>query len=169
MKEFHEYLAEARISGPHGIFIKLTPTTDSILTLVDRFPEINVNDLHCTLVYTKEPFYDVKLPELKPDDKWYGAGHKLEYFDGFTKVGFIILHLESSQIKILQKKFFEAGFPERSDFSESKPHVTLVTPAKKEDWEDYMKEHNHILETQPLHLQFVYGGYALLDENTKDD
>lgn len=169
MKQFQEYLSEARITGPNGIFIKLTPDTDSILALVERFPEINVNDLHCTLVYTKEPFYDVPLPQLGINDKWYGTGHKLEWFEGATKVGFVILHLESSQIHILQKKFFEAGFPDRSDFPEYKPHVTLITPAKKEEWQGYIDEHNKVLNDRPVHLQFVYGGYALLDPNTTSD
>ena len=163
MKQFNEYIAEARIAGPHGIFIKLTPTTDSILELVARFPEISVKDLHCTLVYTHEPFYNIKLPELSQGDQWYGAGIELEFFEGTTKEGFVILHLESSQIKILQKKFFEAGFPDRSDFLEYQPHVSLISPAKKEDWQSYIDEHNHILKTHPIHLQFVYGGYVLLD------
>lgn len=168
MKTFQEYIAEARISGPDGIFIKLTPTTDSILTLVERFPELTAKDLHCTLVYTRESFYDIQLPKLERGATWDATGYKLEWFEGYTKVGFVILHLYSPQIMSLQKRFFDAGFPDRSDFPEYKPHVSLISPAKKEDWQSYIEEHNHILSTHPVHLQFTYGGYSLLDENIQN-
>lgn len=169
MKPFGEYITESRITGEHGIFIKLTPTTDSVLSLVERFPELTANDLHCTLVYTHEPFYDVPLPEIGKFDQFAGAGIKLQWFEGATKIGFVILELEAPQIHVLQQKFFDAGFPDRSDFDQYTPHVSLIFPAKKEEYESYIKEHNHILETRPLHLQFVYGGYTLLDAESTDD
>lgn len=168
MKQFHQYLAEETLSGPHGIFVKLSPTVDSILALVDRFPEMNVDDPHCTLVYTHEPFYDIQVPEIARTGRWKGIAHSLEWFEGATKVGFVILHLESPEIKELQKKFFEAGFPDRSDFDEYKPHVSLITPAKKEDYDFYIQHNNHVLQHRPLELEFFYGGYAILDEMTQE-
>jgi len=168
MKPFQQYLTEERISGPHGIFVKLTPTVDSILALVERFPEMNCDDPHCTLIYTHDSFHDIQVPEIARTGRWKGIGKELEWFEGATKIGFVILHVESPEIRALQKKFFEAGFPERSDFDEYKPHVSLIFPAPKAEWDFYIQHNNHVLQHRPLELEFFYGGYQILEENTPE-
>lgn len=167
MKAFQQYITEARVSGSHGIFVKLTPTVDSMLALVERFPELNADDPHCTLVYTREPFYDVEVPKVARNGRWKATAKQLQWFEGTTKIGFVILLLESPEIHALQQEFFKAGFPDRSDFDEYRPHVSLVFPAPKEEWTHYILEHNHILQYKPLELEFLYGGYALLDDDTQ--
>src|SRR5213082_48148 len=98
MISFQKYLMEARIDAPNGIFVKMSPTTESIVALKARIPEMTAEDPHITLIYAKEPAFNVKLPAVSKDARFKVEGFEIERFAGENDVGYIVLRARSMEL-----------------------------------------------------------------------
>lgn len=159
---FSEYLREAKVDCPNGIFAKVLPTTDSILKIKARFKSLNplMDDLHCTAIYSKTPAVSVDLPNISKDERYAAVGTELVWWEGHDKEGYLVLKLDSPSLKILNKKFRDAGL--KATFDDYKAHVTLLNPCPSSPGN--VKTLNALLKKFPLRLEFYYGGYTIMDK-----
>ena len=159
--KFYEFMSEAVVDVPKGIYVKAAPVLQSAVLLKDRFPEMTVDDPHVTLLYSKESAHNVVLPRIGKEERVKAEGYMIERFDGQEKEGYVVLRVRGAGLQAWHDSFRNAGLV--PTFPEYKPHVTLVTPAAKSDWERWIHEQNYILASRPLPLTFYYDGYSLLD------
>jgi len=158
------------INAPYGIFVKVTPTNNSIRRLCGYFYEFEydyplLDDFHCTTLYTDKPAYDIELPIIDKDARYKATAKKLLHWPGQEGKGYIVLELESPELKELHKKFVDAGF--KPNFPDYTPHVSLIHPVPDfEKIKSKFDRYNELLYTKrhPLELDFYYGGYSISDE-----
>lgn len=155
-------MEEVKVDCPNGIFAKVLPTTDSILAIKSRFKTLNpmMEDLHCTAIYSKTAASSVDLPNIDKDERYDAVGTELVWWEGHDKEGYLVLKLESNDLKALNRKFRKAGLV--ATFEDYKAHVTLMNPCKQPPGN--VKVLNALLKKFPLKLVFYYGGYTLLDK-----
>lgn len=163
---FSQYLKEVKVDCPDGIFAKVIPTTESILKIKRRFKSLNplMDDLHCTAMYSKTPVSSVELPNIDKHERYDAVGTELVWWEGHDKEGYLVLKLDSKQLNVLNKKFRDAGLS--GTFSDYKAHVTLLNPCKVQP--SNVGILNKFLSKLPLHLEFYYGGYVLLDKKREE-
>jgi len=84
MKTFKQFLSEAKIDAPHGLFARMTPTLESTLVLNEFFKDLGTlqSDPHCTLIYSKTPANNVDLPFVPKDQRFLAQGINLEFWPG---------------------------------------------------------------------------------------
>jgi hypothetical protein len=158
------------INAPHGIFIEVTPTNNTIRRLCGYFYEFEefvplLDDFHCTLLYSNTPAYNIELPYVSSDDRFSAVATGLSHWPGQEGKGYIVLNLESPALRALNKKFTDAGF--KGTFPDYKPHVSLIHPVPDfEKIRSIFDHRNELLKanTTFLTLEFYYGGYTIADE-----
>jgi hypothetical protein len=157
---YRDFVNEAMVSCPHGIFAKAIPTSDSLLKIKKRFGHLEplVDDLHTTVMFSKTPCDDVDLPHIDKHERYSAVGVQLTFWEGHDKEGYIVLLLDSPDLQSLHTKFVLAGL--KGSYDTYLPHVTLVTPLAAIFTYDTMIE--------PIFLDFYYGGYVLLDPKKED-
>lgn len=163
MLPFSTYINEACVDAPYGIYVKMNPTTHSILTIQDRIGMKVADDLHCTLVYSKQPAMHVMLPFVEQDARFEARGVEIVRWAGHEGAGYVVLLLDSPELQALNQDFQTAGLI--PTFPDYKPHVTLFHPAEAGVYDDFIREQNELLAHSPMELTFYYGGYNLLDED----
>lgn len=169
MKTFKQFITETKVDLPCGIFVKVTPTTSTILKIKDRFSALEqpplpklLDDLHCTVIYTKENA-SVDLPVIDKDGRYKAIATELVHWEGSDKDGYIVLKLVSPAITNLHYKFRQRGL--NPTFKDYNPHVSLVHPVPDISlYKTILEELNEQLKTNPIVLEFYYGGYSINEE-----
>jgi hypothetical protein len=157
---FKHWLYEVMVDCPNGIFVKVLPTTDSIKPLTDHFGHWNLRpDLHCTAIYSKTPARSIDLPAVARDERYQAKGVELTWWEGHDKEGYLVLLLKSPALQRLHKRFTDVGI--MATHADYKPHVTLINPCDAAP--DDLAYQNAFLSEHPLTLDFLYGGYTILD------
>ncbi len=169
MKTFKQYIKEQFMECPHGIYIKVTPTTDSVIAIKRAFAKLENNgqtlldDLHCTVMTARpsQPDVSVFVPSIDKDRRFYARVSHLEYWPGNSENGYIVCVLDSPDLDYLQQQFREGGLV--PTFEDYKPHVSLMHPVNNpDDMYPIIQEINDSLDNDN-YLEFYYGGYVLLD------
>ncbi len=159
-----EQLIEATVPLPAGIFVKVNPTTESILKLKERLAPLELaEDLHCTLIYSKTVADSVDIPMVDKHDRFNATTSQLDFWDGHDKEGYIVLKLKSDDLQRLHKRFRKKGI--EPTFDDYNPHITIVHPV--EDYSKYsgsVEILNSQLKKKPVSLEFYYGGYTIMDK-----
>jgi hypothetical protein len=172
MITFKQFINEAVANLPAGLFAKVIPTAETTSMLVSRFQNLKsieeksfMDDLHCTVIYSKTAAKNINIPTVDRTDRFSGIGYQLEFFEGHDKLGYIVLKINSISLRKLNKRFVDAGL--EATFKDYTPHVTLVHPVPNFDlYKERVDQINKELETDPLLvLTFYYGGYVILDDN----
>lgn len=172
MKTFKQYITEVKVELPQGIFVKVTPTTDAILRIKDRLAKLEapplpklLDDLHCTVLFSKEPAW-VDLPTVDKDSRYTAVATELLHWAGSNNDGYIVLKLISPEITHLHYLFRQRGL--NPTFPTYNPHVSLVHPVPDISlYKTIMEELNQSLKTNPIVLDFYYGGYSINEEESE--
>lgn len=169
-----ENILEEKLSldVPNGIFVKVIPTADCQADILDYFDDLSINDdivlcddLHCTLLYSKDSKTNVKIPYISKDDRFTAKAKELVYWPGHDDTGYIVLKLKSKDLQELNQKF-RTSTGLKATFPDYQPHITLIHPVpNKEDLEEIVNEINKEID---LEIDFYYGGYSLLEKDKMD-
>jgi hypothetical protein len=175
MIRFRQFLLSecVTINAPNGIFIKVTPTNNTIRKLCGYFYQFEeiiplLDDFHCTLLYSNTPAYNIDLPYISSDERFSAIGTGLSHWAGQEGKGYIVLNLVSPELAALNKKFSDAGF--KGTFPDYHPHVSLIHPVPDfEKIKPIFDSINEALQSKnpPLSLSFYYGGYTIADPEEK--
>lgn len=164
LMRFKEFLQEAIVDCPQGIFAKVLLTTDSTNALTAFFANLPlVDDLHATLIYSKTPAKQADLPNIDKATRYKAKATELLHWPGHDNEGYIVLKLESEELHDAHQLFRNAGLT--PTFPDYKPHITLVHPVPNfQSHQASFDHYNMILRAKPLELDMYYGGYVIQEE-----
>lgn len=159
---FLQWLLEAVVDLPAGIFVKVNPTADSVSIIQHYFRGLGhdlCQDLHCTVIYSTKTKDGVNLPNVDKNERFDAKPIGLAYWPGHDNDGYVVMLLESDDLKELHWRFRVRDL--EPTFADYKPHVSVVHPCpSKPDWLDRVNEE---IKANPVVLTFYYGGYTILD------
>jgi hypothetical protein len=167
MITFKQFIKEALIDCPNGIFVKVLPTIQSIVEIKRRFQQLEsrqsmLDDLHATLMYSKTSINNIILPHVDKNARFNAEGTSLEFWPGHDNEGYVVMKLSSPDLVTLNSKFRDAGLV--GTFPNYSPHVSLLHPVQNaEYYKNIIEQLNAQLASNPINLQFYYGGYVLLE------
>jgi len=129
MKTFKEYILEIEeneITFPGGVYISAIPdeiTSEKIKEYQEKYLKgqdiVDIDSLHCTLIYSKKPYVD----NIEPEE--YTAIGTFQEFNLFgPNKDTLVVEINSQDLRRRNEELVEKyGFI--SDFDEYKSHVTL--------------------------------------------
>lgn len=165
-------LSEAVVDCPNGIFVKVLPTYNAFNKISGNFWELEhiqplVEDMHCTVIYSKTAGKDIKLPAIDKHARFKALCKEVVFWPGHDDEGYVVCLLESEDLQALHKQFRDAGL--EPTFPDYKPHVSMLHPVKDgEDLQRYMRYTNQMLKNRKPELTFYYGGYVIMDAGDED-
>lgn len=148
----------AEVAAPHGVFVRAICTTGTVAMLTELFGTDIQDDLHCTIIYSKEAC-TFRPPEVPRSTRLRAEATGVAWWDGHDRDGYLVLELRSSDLTALHRELREQGVV--PTFEEYHPHVTLRTPCPRESV-DVDRLSALVAELAP-ELEFYYGEYVLLE------
>lgn len=154
------------VEAPNGIFSRAIPVLDSTVRLADKFkdaPGEHVDDLHCTIMYSKTNFNGYLPYSIFDKDKRYSAyPEHVTYWPGDKGDGYLVLEINSPDLLMAHTQWRIYGL--EPSYEVYKAHVTLSHPVDEEQARRYCLKAN----SDPLlflyELKFYNGGYVPLPE-----
>ena len=164
---------EIRVNLPSGIFVKVLPTTKSIDRLKSLIWEIEyfgplLDDLHCTVIYSKADVSRVKLPYVDRKNRYTATPTSVEYWPGQENEGYLVLKMDSIPLTNLHWEFRNQGI--QPSFADYKAHVSLVHPVDPAIYEEnkwrlrFINEQIRNAPSERKNIEFYYGGYVIQEE-----
>ena len=155
-------ITESTVFAPHGVFCRAIPTTYSISHIIDFFSDvILVRDLHCTLIFSKEHYDALAIPDPAKNTFYDARVSHLSWIPGHDEEGYLIAHLISASMHKRNAELRAAGII--PTFDEYMCHMTLVNPAPFQDiYTAYAETMNSKLESgeRSLEISFYDAGYV---------
>lgn len=120
------------VPGSEGVYVSVIPDDQTLIILSEwsrklgcKLTEDDVDELHCTLLYSRQGTHIGALPAVREGELTYTARlDRFEYWAGHDNQGYLVAALYSETLSRLNKALVKQ-IGEHS-FEDFVPHVTLA-------------------------------------------
>lgn len=144
-------------SGTNGVYAGVNIESEGMIARIHELCDdlglerVPVDDVHCTLVYSRENAVK-KVPQIKQPIN--ALLTSVQHWVGHNGKTYVVADVQSMALAQLHARFHELGA--RHSFAAYRPHVTLGKIEKvSENFEELIEELNWRLKSNPIHVVFT--------------